>query len=135
MCHALNLNYNIFAKRNHKGLSVENFHRFLNKSVTIAAEERVTTDIFVPVGILDINLNTIPKLFQNNANAALDYLKFIDSSCNLSSSILKILMEDRRIGHAERINNSRNLVVWNTRYIVMARTAIQSDFLNIKLPN
>ena len=87
MCHALNLNYNIFAKRNHKGLSVENFHRFLNKSVTIAAEERVTTDIFVPVGILDINLNTIPKLVQNNANAALDYLKLTDSSHNFSSSV------------------------------------------------
>ena len=46
MCEVLNLNYNIFAKRNHKGLSVEHFHRFLNKSVTIATEERGTNDIF-----------------------------------------------------------------------------------------
>ena len=165
ICQALNLNYDILAKRNYEGISVEYFHRFLNMSVTIAVEERGTTNIFVPTGIpaeydwnstptndtdilrsipaigrevkfpLDININTISKLVQNNANVALDYLKFIDSSCNLFSSILKILMEDRRIGHAERVNNSRNLVVWNTRYIVMARTAIQSDFLNIKLPN
>ena len=101
MCQALNLNYDFFAKQNHKGLSVENFHPFLNKSVTIAAEERGTTNIFVPVGIavgyawnsvpingtdilrsiptigrqlkfsLDINLNAILKLVQNNANAVL----------------------------------------------------------------
>ena len=51
MFQSLNLNYEILAKRNHKGLSVEHFHRFLNKSVTIAAEDRGTIDIFVPVGI------------------------------------------------------------------------------------
>ena len=37
MCQALNLNYDILAKRNHKGLCVEHFYHFLNKSVTIAA--------------------------------------------------------------------------------------------------
>ena len=52
MCQALNLNYNVLAKRNRKGLSVEHFHRFLNKSVTIAAEERGTNDIFVPASIV-----------------------------------------------------------------------------------
>ena len=101
MCQALNLNYDILAKRNHKEISVEHFHRFLNKSVTIAAEERGTTNIFVPDGIaagytwnsapingtdilrsilaigrelkflLYINLNAMPKLVQNNANAVL----------------------------------------------------------------
>ena len=121
----LNLNYDIFAKRNHKGLSVEHFHRFINKSVTIVAKELGTTNIFVPASIearytwnnepidstdilrsileigrelkfpLDINLHAMPKLVQNNANTALDYLKFTDSSCNFSSFILKILIEDR----------------------------------------
>ena len=84
---------------------VEHFQRFLNKSVTIAAEDRGATDMFVPAGIaagyawnsapidgtdilrsipaigrelhfpLDINLNAAPKLIQNNAQAVLDYLK------------------------------------------------------------
>ena len=36
MCKALKLYYDIFSKRNHKGLSVENFHHFLNKATTIA---------------------------------------------------------------------------------------------------
>ena len=51
MCKHLRLNYYVLAKPNHKGLTVEHFHRFLNKSVTIAAEERGTNDIFVPAGI------------------------------------------------------------------------------------
>ena len=51
MCEALNPNHDVRAKRNHKGLTVEHFHRFLNKSVTIGAEERGTNDIFVPTDI------------------------------------------------------------------------------------
>ena len=51
MCQALNLNYDVLTKRNHNGLSIEYSHRFLNKSVTIAAEERGTNDIFVPTSI------------------------------------------------------------------------------------
>ena len=47
MCKALHLNHNILAKRNHKGFTVEHFHRFLNKSVVIAAEERGTNDFFL----------------------------------------------------------------------------------------
>ena len=164
MCQALNLNYDFFAKQNHKeGLSVENFHPFLNKSVTIAAEERGTTNIFVPVGIavgyawnsvpingtdilrsipaigrqlkfsLDINLNAILKLVQNNANAVLGYLKLTDSSRSFSSSILKIIIEDRRISYDERINNSTNLVVLHAGDIVMARTAVQCDLSKHKV--
>ena len=154
MCQALNLNYDIFAKQNHKGLSIEHFHRFLNKSVTIVAEERGTINIFVPAGIaagyvwnsapidstyilrsipaigrelkfpFDINLNAMPKLVQNNANATLDYLKLTDSSRNFSSSILKVLIGDRRIAHVERINNSRNIIILHAGDIVMDRTAI-----------
>ena len=51
MCKALNLSNDVFAKHNHKGFTVEHFYRFLNKRVIIAAEERGTNDIFVPVGI------------------------------------------------------------------------------------
>lgn len=60
---------------------------------------------------LNINLNTIPKLTQNNASAALEYLKLTDSSRHFSSSILKFFIEDRRTAHTERVNNSRFIVV------------------------
>ena len=99
ICQSLNLNYNVLAKRNYKGLSVEHFRLFFNKSVTIAAEDHGINDIFVPTGIAadyvwnsapidgtdifrsiptigrklhfpsDVNLNTAPKLIQNNAQS------------------------------------------------------------------
>ena len=45
MCEALYLIHDILANRNYKGLTVEYFHCFLNKSVTIVAEEP-------PVGVV-----------------------------------------------------------------------------------
>ena len=159
----LNLNYDILAKRKHKVLCVEHFHRFLSKIVTIAAEECGTNNVFVPTGIaadyawnsapidgtdildsipaigrkfnfpLDINLNAIPKFFQNDANAALDYLKLTDSSRNFSYSILKILIENLRIAHADRINDSKNLIVFHAGDIIIARTAIHSDLSKHKV--
>ena len=44
MCEALYLIHDILENRNHKGLTVEYFHCFLNKSVTIVAEERGNND-------------------------------------------------------------------------------------------
>lgn len=129
----------------------------MNNSVTITVEERGTNDVFVPTGIvagyiwnsapiqeivilriipaigrelhfpININLNTIPKLTQNNYQATLYYLKFTYSSRHLSSAILKILIEDHRTAHTERINNNQTLVVLNPGDIFMARTAILSD--------
>ena len=157
MCQVLNLNYDMLAKRNHKGITATHFYRFLNKSVAITAEERGTNDIFVPASIvaehtwngapiditdilrsipaigqelhssIDINLNTLPKLTQNNAQVALKYLKLTDSSRYFSKLIFKCFIEERQIAHTEYINNSRNLAVLNPDDIVIARTVIQSN--------
>ena len=119
MCEALNLSHDVIVKHNHKGLSIEHFQRFLNKSIAIAAEERGTNDTFVLAGVatgyalnispidgtdilrsisaigrelyfpLDISLNALPKLIQNNGQAVLDYLILTDSSRHFSNSILK----------------------------------------------
>ena len=136
---------------------MEHFRRFLNKSITIAAEDRGTNDFFVPDGIasryasnsapiygtdilhsipvigrklhfsIDINLSELPKLAHNSGQAVLDYLKLTDSSRHFSSSILKILIEDRRTAHTECINNNRSVVVLEPSDIAIARTAIQSN--------
>jgi len=66
-------------------------------------------------------------LTQNNGQAVLYYLKLADSSRHFSTSILKILIEDCRTAHAERINNNINIVILKPGDIVAARTAIQSD--------
>jgi len=129
----------------------------LNKSVTIAAEERGTNDIFVPVCItvcytwnsapidgidiirlipaigrelrflIDINLNTFPEMIRNNGQAVLYYLKCIDSSRHFSSVILKMRIEDCPTAHTKRINNTRNLIALKLGDIVMDRISIQSN--------
>ena len=52
MCKYLDLYYDILAKCNHKGLTVEHFHCFLNKVVTIAMENRQRNNVFVPAGVV-----------------------------------------------------------------------------------
>ena len=49
MCKALNIHYNILAKRNHVGLLVEKLYIFL--VITIAVEDRGANDIFVTVSV------------------------------------------------------------------------------------
>ena len=44
MYETLNLDHDVLTKRKHKDLTVERFHRFLNKISFIAAEERGTND-------------------------------------------------------------------------------------------
>ena len=51
MCKSFNINYDILTERNHKGLRVEKFYRFINKAITIAVEDRETNDIFVGAGV------------------------------------------------------------------------------------
>ena len=46
MREVLNLNHDFPTKRNHKGFTIENVYRFLNKSVTITAEGRGANDTF-----------------------------------------------------------------------------------------
>ena len=51
VCQNLNLDYNILAKRNYKGILIEYFRRFLNKNLTTAIEKRGTNNKFVSPGI------------------------------------------------------------------------------------
>ena len=46
----LDLDYDILAKCNHKGLTVEHFHCFLNKVVTIAMENRQRNNALFQLG-------------------------------------------------------------------------------------
>ena len=70
---------------------------------------------------------------SNNAELVVSYLRHIDSNHHFASAILKILVEDRRTAHTERINYSRNIVTMYPGDIIIARTAIQSDKATDKL--
>ena len=156
-CDSLKIPFECAAKRNHKSLLVEKFHRFLNKVVTIAASDRGTLDCFVEAGIsagyawnsapidgtdiirsipaigrelrfpLDISLTALPKLTDNRANSVVEYLRLTDKDRIFSTEILKILIEDRRTAHRDRINNNCNVVTLLHGDVVMARREVMND--------
>lgn len=130
-------------KRNHKGLTVETNNMFLNKSTTIAAEDRGINGIFdptvaevsyewnsVPINgtdtlwstlfTIDINIHVFPKITQKNSQIILNYLKRTNSSYHFSSTILKVLIED----HVDLVNNNRSLVNLKLGNIVITQTTI-----------
>ena len=53
---------------------------------------------------VDIDVSTLSQLTQSNAQSAVDFLRLTDSNRRFSSAILKILIEDRRDAHSERVN-------------------------------
>lgn len=89
----------------------------LHSTVTIGRELRFP---------IDIDSSALLHLTQNNAKSAVNSLRLTDSYRRFSSSVLKILIEDRREFHTGRVNdnNIAELVVGD---IIMARTAVQSD--------
>ena len=52
MCALLKIKFHAAAKRNHKSISVERFHNFLKKGVTIYAEERGSNECFVEAAMV-----------------------------------------------------------------------------------
>ena len=124
-CDSLKIPFECAAKRNHKFLLVEKFHRFLNKLITIAVSDMDTLDCFVEAGILagyawnsapidgtdmirsipvigrelrfplDTSLTALSKLTDNQANSGVEYLRLTDKDRIFSTKILKILIEDR----------------------------------------
>ena len=82
---------------------------------------------------IDIDLSALPPIVSNNAESVISFLRLIDSNRYFASVILKILIEDRRTVHTERINNNRNIVRILPGYLVMDRTTVQSDEANDKV--
>jgi len=133
MCKGVDLNNDILVKRNHKGLTVKDLLSFLNKAVIIVMEDRQSNDVFIPAGIaaryvwniapidgtnilrstvtigrelrfaIDINLSALPQLTHNNTQSTIDYLRLNDSNHCCFYSILKLLIEDCGITHAEEL--------------------------------
>jgi hypothetical protein len=46
VCAALSVDFHVAAHGNHKAVGVEHFHRFLNKAVAIAVNDRGTNSVF-----------------------------------------------------------------------------------------
>jgi hypothetical protein len=76
---------------------------------------------------IDISLTLPPQLCSDNATAVTQYLSFVSKHVSFSQTILRYLVENRRLAHAERVNKSRNPILYAIGDRVMATVQVQSD--------
>lgn len=156
MCTKLNIQFHSLSKGNHKALSVERFHRYLNKAVAIAANDRGTNTVFVeaaavaayawnssPIDGTGIvrSIPAIEREFKfpcdfefgddlvvtnNPADSVARYLRFTASNAALAQAMTRILLEERRIQLAERANEKRSPVTFEIGDIVTTRVQVTS---------
>ena len=74
----------------------------------------------------DINLSALPLIVYYNPESVISYLHLAEPNHFFASKTLKILVEDRKTAHAERIKNNRNIVTMHHGDLVIVLTAIQS---------
>ena len=157
MAKALNIKIHVAASRNHRTVGVERFHRFLNHSTTIFAEERGTSECFVECGMisayawnaspidntdivrsvpaigrelkfpLDISLADIPAPIDSASVTVADYLRNVRHDATFSRELLAWLVDDRRTQHRERANDKRCLVEYKEGDVVMIRSEVHSN--------
>ena len=163
MCKILKVHFWPLARGNHKGLSVEHYHRFLNKVVTISAEEQGTlhiirqvyklaqyawnsapvhgTDIsrsLIAIGRdlmfpLDIELRPLPSLNESNQSELYEYLRSMSNNSKFATEVAKILIEERRKSMRDRVNSSKTLPTFKVGDVVKVHIQVQSSAENNKV--
>ncbi|GFH46278.1 hypothetical protein CTEN210_02752 [Chaetoceros tenuissimus] len=163
MCKILKVHFWPLAPGNHKGLSVEHYHRFLNKVVTISAEEQGTlhiirqvyklaqyawnsapvhgTDIsrsLIAIGRdlmfpLDMELRPLPSLNESNQSELYEYLRSMSNNSKFATEVAKILIEERRKSMRDRVNSSKTLPTFKVGDVVKVHIQVQSSAENNKV--
>ena len=158
MCSSLNITLWCIARGNHKGNSVERYHRFLNKTQTITGNDRGNHQNFVenaktsqyawnsapiddtdiPRSVaavgrafkfpLDADISATPTLNSHSNSGLYNYLRHVSSNATFAQNVLKILIEERRLRHRDRHNQSINHTQqFQVNDIVKAHVQIQSN--------
>ena len=134
VCKQLDINLWPLSRGNHKGMSVKCYHRFLNKTQTINDEDRGShhtiiensktsqyawnsvpidnTDIpryVAAVGRhfkfpMDVQLNKTLELNDTDHSALFDYLRDVSIDSTFATSVLQVLIKERRTAHRDRWN-------------------------------
>ena len=137
MCQQLDFIFWPLSRGNHKGNSVEKYHRLLNKTQTIVGADMGThfsfiensktsqyawnsapiddTDIprsLAAVGRhfkfpMDVKLSPTPTLNDADESALYTYLRDISTDSQFATAVLQVLIEERRTAHRERHNSQR----------------------------
>jgi PAS domain-containing protein len=157
MCKLLGLRLHSAARSNHKAMSVERFFRSLNKAVTIASNDRGTNDVFVEAvhcftyawnasvidGTdivrsvaalgrefkfpLDIQLSSEPVPMDGDVSTLHAFLRAHQDNARIANEFLKVITEDRRCYHRERMNQDQDQVLFKVDDVVMVRVQVQSN--------
>ena len=156
MCKRLGLTYWVLSRGNHKGNSVERYHRFLNKTQAIAGNDRGTHDVYIQnaktsqyawnsapidgtdvvrsmaaVGRtfrfpLDIDLSPTPILNTETNSTLFHYLRDVSTDSTFSLAILQVLIQERRESHQHRQNKGKLACTLKVGDVVKAHVQVQS---------
>ena len=157
MCDVLKITFWPLSRGNHKGNSVERYHRFLNKTQTIVGQDRGTHHTFlqnmktsqyawnsapiddtdIPRSLaavgrhfafpMDIDLHQLPSLNCDNNSALFKYLRDVSNDSTFAISILQVLIEERRSAHRLRWNKDRDVNQFHVGDVVKAHVQVQSN--------
>jgi hypothetical protein len=157
VCSLLNIDLHVAARGNHKAVGVEHFHRFLNKAVAIAGNDRGTNTVFVEAAHtaayawnsspidgtdiirsvpavgrpfrfpFDLSLSPTPTPTQQQATDVHAFLRLAGPTAQFAEQVLRLLTDERRAIHRERANASRSPVSFAIGDLVMATVQVNSD--------
>lgn len=150
MAELLSICFHVVAKHNHKAAGVECYHRFLNKAVAIAANDRDTNKVFVLAGAtaayawnsspidgtdiihsvpaighelrfpLDASLLPAPVMSSDPACAVQENLSLVQRNGAFAAEIVKLLLKDRQTAFCERANEQKTPLSYIVGDIVQA---------------
>ncbi len=156
-CKKLRIMFWPLARGNHKGLSVERYHRFLNKTQTIVGHERGShltilqnaklsqyawnsapidnTDVtrsMAAVGRefrfpLDVDLSPTPVLNDSQNSTLYEYLRTMSNTGPFATSMIQVLADERRQAHRDRLNENVTPHPFKIGDAVTARVVVQSQ--------
>jgi len=156
-CKALGISYHLLSKRNHQAMRCERYFRYQNKVMKIECTRRNSNRIFVEVAQvcayawnsmpidgtnivrsfavcgrvyrlpLEIAMDEMPELSDDVALSVQRYLTSLGDEHGLAKEMLRLLSEERREAHRERINAQRKQVIYKLGDLVTAKVQRQSN--------
>ena len=141
----------------HRGLSVERYHRFLNKTQAIVGNNRGTHKVFIQnaktsqyawnsapidntdiqqsiaaVGrefrfLLDVELASAPTINTSNQSALFWYLWDVSTNSTFAQSILQVLIKEQQTAHCDRHNKNKIQPNFKTGDVVKAHVQVKSN--------
>ena len=157
MTKALKIRLHRAAKRNHKAVGVERYHKFLNHNMKIIGNARETHKCFVEVAMvsayawnsmpvdgtdiirsipaigrpfrfpMDVAIAPFPPLITDAANSTVQYIRSISKDAFFARELTTWLAEERRQRHRERANSTKSAIKYNVGDMVMARVQVKSS--------